>query len=246
MVKYRYLKRYRKKIFGKSPTFFLKLFSLLFSLIGLTLVANAVTPVISYQIKFSPGFEKKEWLSPLAAGLNSASFSVFNQILGEEVGEDEFINARNWFPEAPFPSPDPQKEVSPYSLSVPFLKIFEAVVKVGVENLDKNLIQYPGTGIPGKPGNVVIFGHSVLPQFFNPKNYKTIFSTLPTLKKGEQILIDYDQVRYAYLIEEMIEVPANDVSILAQRNDDAYLSLVTCVPPGTYLRRLVVRAKLSK
>jgi len=44
----------------------------------------------------------------------------------------------------------------------------------------------------------------------------------------------------------MVEVEPEDLSILEQRFDDSYLTLVTCVPPGTYLRRLVVRARLVK
>jgi len=241
MRKYRYIKKYPFHIFGKNPTYFLKPVSLFFSFLGLVFVSGAVFPVISYQLKLSPKFQSEEVLSPLSSNLNS----VFSQVLGEQIPTDDLSNIRNWFPQAPF-SFSKKEENSPYYLSIPDLKIFEAVVKVGVEDLDKNLVQYPGTGIPGRIGNVVIFGHSVLPQFFNPKNYKTIFSTLPTIKKGTEILLDYDEVRYTYRVEELTEVPPNDVSILGQKYDDAYVTLVTCVPPGTYLRRLVVRGKLAK
>jgi sortase A len=85
-----------------------------------------------------------------------------------------------------------------------------------------------------------------LPQFFNPKDYMTIFSTLPTLKIGDEILVDFDGVRYRFLVSEMVELPPDDLAILEQHYDDSYISLVTCVPPGTYLRRLVVRARLAK
>lgn len=245
MSRYRYLKKYPPRLFGKSPEFFLRAFSVVFSFFGLVLVANAVGPVVSYQFRLSPQFQEEKMISPVANDLNLTNLSVFNQVLGE-TDKDDLTNIRNWFPEAPFPSPNPRQEILSYKLSIPELRIFNADVEVGVENLDKNLVQYPGTGTPGKPGNTVVFGHSVLPQFFNPKNYKTIFSTLPTITKKAQILVDYDEVRYSYSVEELNEVPPNDLSILAQRYDDSYLTLVTCVPPGTYLRRLVVRARLTK
>jgi len=48
------------------------------------------------------------------------------------------------------------------------------------------------------------------------------------------------------VVEKMIEVSPRDLSILAQRYDDSYLTLITCVPPGTYFKRLIVRARLAK
>ena len=207
-------------------------------------MVNATAPIISYQLHLSPEFKEPEFLSPVVPGSQIGSLSVFNQVLGEQ-DEDNLIDIKNWFPEAVFPSPK-KEEIASFNLSIPVLKINDALVKVGVDSLDKNLAQYPGTGIPGQKGNTVIFGHSVLAQFFNPKNYKTIFSTLPTIKKKDEILLDYDGVRYTYLVEEMTEVQPNDIGILAQRFDDSYITLVTCVPPGTYLRRLVVRARLTQ
>jgi sortase A len=40
---------------------------------------------------------------------------------------------------------------------------------------------------PGEYGNIVIFGHSTLPQLYNPKDYKTIFTYLPSLEKKDHI-----------------------------------------------------------
>ena len=124
--------------------------------------------------------------------------------------------------------------------------IFNARVQVGGKDLSNNLIHYGGTAYPGSFGNAVIFGHSTLPLLFNPENYMTIFATLPTLDYGDEILVKFDGINYRYRIEEMIEVVPEDISILEQHFDDSYLTLVTCVPPGTYLRRLIVRARLMK
>lgn len=242
MTKYRYLKKYSLPV--RDLTLVWRFFSVALLLLGGILVGNAVTPILAYQLKLSPKFLVSEALSPLAEGTGIAGFSLANQVLNNQSAEDLSLDINRWFIEIPLSS-QIEEPVKSYSLSIPRLKITEATVKVDGE-IDKNLVHFPGTAPPGKTGKAVIFGHSSLVQFFSPKNYKSIFSTLPSLKKGEEILVDYDGVRYTYLVEKLEEVQPNESSILAQRYDDSYLSLVTCVPPGTFLRRLVVTARLTK
>jgi sortase A len=131
-----------------------------------------------------------------------------------------------------------------YTLSIPNLGISQAIVKYGHTDLKKSLIQYPDTAMPGTLGNTVIFGHSVLPQFFSPTNYVSIFSTLHTLKNGDRVELVYDNTTYTYAIYDMYEVEPEELSPLAQTFDDRRLTIITCTPPGTYLRRLIIRASL--
>lgn len=253
MSLYRYVKkttqserRVRNLTKGKN-----RAIPILFVIVGVFFFLNAAYPVISYQLLFSPRF------SPSLAS-QSSEVAVAQSVSqtrstpekpgranleGQEIDLLDLTKAANWFPQEKVSFP--KDEVMLYHLSLPKLGIEDAMVSTG-DDLKKSLVQYPGTAIPGRFGNTVIFGHSVLPQFFNPRNYLTIFSTLPTLKPKDEIFIDYNQMKYKYLVEQMIEVPPNDVSILAQRYDDSYLTLITCVPPGTYLKRLIVRARLTK
>lgn len=131
-------------------------------------------------------------------------------------------------------------------MSVPRLNIEKATVSIGGEDLSQSLIQYPGTALPGKIGNAVVFGHSILPQFYNPKNYMSIFSTIDKLEEGDDIKIAYDGVSYTYEVSNIFEVLPTDIRILEQNTDDSYLTLVTCSPPGNPLRpkRLIVRARI--
>lgn len=218
-----------------------KFLPLILIVLGLLFVGNAAYPIITYQLLVAPKFART-FLSPTSEAEIAQSFA-FPQAMGTEIDLVDFTNAENWFP---LSASDFSQSEGFYSLSVPKLGINSAIVIIGSQDLKKSLVQYPGTALPGRFGNTVIFGHSVLPQFFNPKNYTTIFSTLPTLKPKDEILIEHNQVKYRYLVEKMIEVPPTDMSILAQRYDDSYLTLITCVPPGTYLRRLIVRARLVK
>lgn len=213
---------------------FVRFFALGLVSAGAIFIFNALFPILRYELIDSPRFKKVDLLSPVGSG---------GLVTSVKTGASDLTKASNWFEdtrdvEAPVPA------VAYYNLSIPKLKIEGAVTEIGGEDLSKNLVHYKGTALPGKIGNAVIFGHSVLPQFFNPKNYLSIFSTLPTLKKGDKIIVNYDGIAYTYEVQSMYETKPDDLSVLGQDTDGAYISLITCVPPGTYLRRLVVRGKL--
>lgn len=160
-------------------------------------------------------------------------------------GGESSTNVNTWFPTKP------QKKVSTavnsYTISIPSLGIDNATVVIAGDDLTKSLIHYGGTGVPGEYGNTVIFGHSTLPQFFRgTKDYKAIFATLPTIKPGAEIKITYDSISYTYVVYDKVVLEPTDLTGLEQRFEDSYVTLVTCVPPGTYLYRLNVRARLKK
>lgn len=207
----------------------LRLISVGLTGLGLVMLANVGLPLFLYQ-----------WQA------RSLSFKMISPLAETKtvLGVDS-TQVKQWFPKAPA-QPAWQSKITDYSLTIPALGIKKAVVKIGGEDLTQSLVHYAGTALPGQYGNAVIFGHSVLPQFFNTKNYKTIFSTLPALREGDEIITDFDGITYRYRVIEMVEVSPQDVSVLEQHYDAEYLSLITCVPPGTFLRRLVVKARLVR
>lgn len=205
---------------------------------GLILILNTGLPILVYEISAYFRFQKNDLLSPLTDSPLIPSIPSAQNLYPLSL-----TSPSQWFEGDPKLSPVDSK-VSFYNLSIPRLKIQGAVVEVGGEDLSKNLIHYKGTALPGQLGNTVIFGHSSLPQFFSPKNYLSIFSKLPTLEIGDKLIVDYDGITYTYQVEEMFEVKPTNIEVLAQRYDDSYLSLITCVPPGTYFRRLIVRSRL--
>ncbi len=209
--------------------------------LGFFLFTSAVLPIIQFQLEYSIKFNQ------IVNPLSTRFYNRAGNILGD-VSED-YTQLSNWFvAEASSPQDvnfaSPGQSITSYRLSIPTLKIYDANVEVGSMDLKKSLVQYAQTALPGQLGNAVVFGHSVLPQFFNPKSYMTIFSTLFKLEQGDEIVVDFDNVKYKYLVEEMYEVQPTDLSVLEQRFDGRYLTLITCSPPGTYLRRLVVKARI--
>jgi len=230
----------------------------IFIIVGATFLTTVFYPLVSYQLS-NQRWQQQTLLAPIselqvaeAKGMvNPLSNAMMPEVLAaqnqqpEVVSDIDFTKASNWFPTAPSLPVRPSK-ITHYQLSIPKLKIDQAVVEIGGNDLGKHLIQYGGTALPGEYGNVVIFGHSVLPVFYNPKDYRSILSLLPTLEKGDEIYIDYDGIQYKYLVDSYNEVQPTDIEILEQKFDRQALSLITCVPPGTYLRRGVIRAYLVK
>lgn len=214
--------------------------SWLLSIVGLVLVGNALIPIINYQFRYATAFSNKK-ISPL---VYKNKDEVLGAISAEAKDSKDYTLITSWFDEEPNLNHQQETQIETYQISIPKLGIENAKVKIGGEDLKSALIHYPDTSLPGRLGNGVIFGHSVLPQFFNPENYLTIFSTLHRLKNGDKIILNVDGVEYQYLVQDMYEVQADDLSVLEQRYDRRFLSLITCSPPGTYLRRLVVKAEI--
>ena len=209
------------------------------SVLGLVLIGNALVPIVNYQLRYAPRFNKV--LSPL---VNDRQAVLGDFVASAKETERDYTLISSWFDQQPELAPRELPEINHYWLTIPKLGIDQALVQIGGEDLKKMLIHYPNTAMPGQLGNAVIFGHSVLPQFFNPKNYLTIFSTLYQLEEGDEILVNFDGIDYRYLVEDLFEVPPDDLTVLEQRYDGRFLTLITCSPPGTYLRRLIVRARL--
>lgn len=105
--------------------------------------------------------------------------------------------------------------------------------------LQDGVVHYADTAVPGQNGNVVIVGHSSN-NIFNRGKYKFAFVLLSRLESGDTFYLQKDGKRYTYQIYEKRIVDANDISVLAPQGKPATAALITCDPPGTSLKRLVV------
>lgn len=112
----------------------------------------------------------------------------------------------------------------------------EAVIQ---KYLTKGVVHYPGTAEPGEVGNSFITGHSSNFWWIKGK-YNYIFVNLDKLKAGDQAIIYHNGNKYVYEVASKVVVVPTDVSVLKQ-TDTPILSLMTCTPPGTNWKRLVVR-----
>lgn len=108
--------------------------------------------------------------------------------------------------------------------------------------LGKGVVYYPGTAEPGTKGNFFVTGHSSN-YFWEMTPYNTVFALLPKIENEADVYITYKQEHYHYKVASKREVGPKDVSILKQ-GDNYEMTLMTCTPVGTTLRRLVVTAYL--
>lgn len=227
--------------------------------VGILLLSSAVVPIVSYYLTTTIELNKENLLSPMpyediieAQPIVYAQTSAINDFV-EEVKEPliinselDFTNLNNWFDDNIAVEENSQDI---YKIDIPKINVENAVVRIGGTDLTAGLIHYPGTAAPGQPGSPVIFGHSILRQFYNPKidnpnRYNSIFSYIMTLDKGDEVFVTRDDVKYVYRVISKREVKPKDTYILMQRYNNRLLKLVTCIPEGTYLKRGVVTAQL--
>lgn len=111
------------------------------------------------------------------------------------------------------------------------------------EALKNGVVHFPGTATPGKQGNAFITGHSSYYPIM-PGRYKDVFALLPEIEIGAVIEIWQDQKKLTYQVSDKREVNPSETNVLDQ-TDDQRLTLMTCTPLGTALKRLIVTAQLE-
>lgn len=242
MARYRYVK---KSVSIANLT--LRFASYVTMTIGIGFLMWALYPIISYELR-TRYIAQIPVLSP-EVSYGDDAYSV-RAILGETTtlsqNMREFLQLSDWFPNRPqAPIPNSSSISREYWLSIPKLGIQNAKIVVGGDDLSQSLIHYLPTTAPGEYGSVNIFGHSTLPQMYDVKDYKSIFTRVPDLKKGDNFFVTYNNQEYEYEIFDMFVVKPEQISVLEPRYDASYMTLITCVPPGTYWNRLVVRSKLK-
>ncbi len=218
----------------------LRIAALISAISGVVILVGVIYPIVSYNSSYASKYNS------LISPVSETASKVQGVITDTTNGNVDYTQASTWFKGGADKTDFSLSKVGYYTISIPKVKIKEAVVAIGGEDLSNHIIQYPGTALPGKRGNSVLFGHSILPIFYNPNNYLAIFSLLPSLRTGDEILVSYDGISYTYKVEQMFEVLPTDIQVLDQDSSDSFLTLVTCVPPGDPRtpKRLIVRARV--
>ncbi len=134
-------------------------------------------------------------------------------------------------------------EIPKISISVPIVFSQNADKTSLMKDLDKGVVYYPGSVLPGQPGASVILGHSAPPGW--PKiKYDWVFSNLDDLNVGDIIMIDLNNKQYTYTIKQKTIINKGD-DIPAYNSANNVLTLITCYPPGKDYQRIVVQAELN-
>ncbi len=110
------------------------------------------------------------------------------------------------------------------------------------QDLNKGVIIYPGSDMPGVIGTLFLTGHSsVYP--WNKTPYGKVFAKLNNLEKGDRVVVYYNQQKFEYQIDnKQIKAPG-DV-MLVHATDKAKITLMTCWPIGNNTKRLILEGSL--
>lgn len=118
-----------------------------------------------------------------------------------------------------------------------------------LRDLENGVSHYADTAAPGQNGNAVISGHSSN-YIWAKGSYNHIFKDLNNLEKGDIINIKTIQkngrvIVYKYaVIGKYIDAP--DDERIFENTDNSMVTLSTCWPLGTNLKRLVIKATMVK
>ena len=110
-----------------------------------------------------------------------------------------------------------------------------------LQALQKGIAHTRGTAYPGEGGHIFLFAHST-DYFWNVGNYNAVFYLLYKLEKSDEINIVYKGKRYVYRVIGTQIVDPSQVEFIRRKSNREFLTLQTCWPPGTTLKRLLVFA----
>ncbi len=108
--------------------------------------------------------------------------------------------------------------------------------------LSKGVAHAKGSALPSNNGNIFIFAHSTSSPFIS--YYNAVFYLINKLDTGNEIYLFYQGKRYKYIVTEKKIIDSSEVRYLQTVEKGQSLTLMTCWPPGTSLKRLLVIARL--
>jgi sortase A len=132
--------------------------------------------------------------------------------------------------------PGPPTGTAVAHLVIPKLAVDKYVVQ-GVEEADlrKGPGHYPGTPMPGEPGNAAIAGHRT--------TYGAPFYRINELQAGDDIFVTTAAGKFRYQVTQSLTVKPSNVTVIAATTDNR-LTLPTCTPRFEATDRLIVVARL--
>lgn len=197
-------------------------------------------------IKYRPPKHIQSILFGLMAGgiaILIMLFSFFNQQIIAPFIQPSRISTNTPLISSAAVGPNPEVIIPKINVEIPVVydvnTIDEDSILAGLEN---GAVHYADTALPGQNGNLVIVGHSSN-NIFNKGKYKFAFVLLNRLEIGDSFYLQKDSQRYTYEVYKRTIVEPNDVSVLGMQDLPATASLITCDPPGTSSKRLVVVGK---
>lgn len=107
------------------------------------------------------------------------------------------------------------------------------------QKLTQGVAHAKGTSLPGQAGNTFLFAHSS-DNFYNANRYNSVFYLLNKLVLEDNFYLVKDGRLYEYSVTEKSVVEPDQVQYLTDKTITQKATLMTCWPPGTTLKRLIL------
>lgn len=108
---------------------------------------------------------------------------------------------------------------------------------ISLVSIDRGPSHWPGSALPGDPGNVVIAGHRV--------THSHPFREIQSMQVGDEVILTYGYTKFVYEMTSNEIVNPDGVYILDQTAEKT-ATLFACHPPGRATQRFVVHLKLKE
>lgn len=138
-------------------------------------------------------------------------------------------------------SEQPEVIIPKINVQIPTVFDQKSIAENDIQSgLERGIVHYPTTALPGQNGNTAFFGHSSN-NIFNKGKYKFAFVLLNNMVEGDTFYLTYNSKVYAYKVITKSVVDPSEIGVLDPiPGKAATATLITCDPPGTSLKRLVV------
>jgi len=180
-------------------------------------------------------------------GIASGFFQKDNQtILSIPIIENQVAENQADLEQFEYSDKEDSIEIPKIGVSVP-LTFVNALLKTEIyKALNKGVVHYYTSVLPGEIGQTIIIGHSA-PLTWPKIRYNWAFSKLSELEEGDEIIIYFNHQKISYsvtrktFLERGGEVPRDSLT-----NSENMLVLISCWPPGKDIKRIAVEAALKQ
>lgn len=146
-------------------------------------------------------------------------------------------------PSLPVPVPAPPEDGSSEprieigSIEIPRIGLSRQLFEgIRLATLDNGPGHWPGTALPGEPGNVVVAGHRV--------SHNRDFRNIDQLVAGDEVIMSTLSGRHVYRVVST-EVVQPDAVWIIDQTPGRTATLFACHPPGSVRERIVVHLELA-